>query len=45
VPDITKIVLMVAMRLLKKGLHPMGLWRSLHPARAFSPIDNEGVNG
>ncbi|MDB5820109.1 MAG: hypothetical protein JWQ11_3749 [Rhizobacter sp.] len=29
VVDITKIVLMVATRLLKKGMHPLGLWRSL----------------
>ncbi len=43
VVDITKIVLMVASRLLKKGLHPVGLWRSLRPARVLSPVDNEGV--
>jgi glycosyltransferase involved in cell wall biosynthesis len=30
--DITKIVLMVARRLLLKGMHPLGLWRSLAPA-------------
>jgi glycosyltransferase involved in cell wall biosynthesis len=40
VVDITKIVLMVATRLLKKGMHPVGLWRSLQwPERAASPND------
>jgi hypothetical protein len=32
VVDIAKIVVMVAWRLLKKGLYPQGLWRSLKPA-------------
>lgn len=32
VVDITKIVLMVAARLLKKGMYLRGLWRSLRPA-------------
>ena len=32
VVDIAKIVLMVATRLLKKGMYPQGLWRSLRPA-------------
>jgi glycosyltransferase involved in cell wall biosynthesis len=43
--DIAKIVVMVAMRLLKKGLHPVGLWRSLHPAPVLSPIDIDSLNG
>jgi glycosyltransferase involved in cell wall biosynthesis len=30
--DITKIVLMVAGRLLRSGMKPLGLWRSLEPA-------------
>jgi glycosyltransferase involved in cell wall biosynthesis len=30
--DITKIVLMVAGRLLRSGMAPLGLWRSLQPA-------------
>lgn len=45
VADIAKIVLMVATRLLKKGLNPAGLWRSLQPAPVLSPVDNEGSNG
>lgn len=32
VADITKIVLMVAGRLLRSGMHPLGLWRSLGTA-------------
>ena len=32
VVDITKIVLMVARRLLASGMAPLGLWRSLRPA-------------
>jgi hypothetical protein len=32
VADIARIVLMVAGRLLRRGMHPLGLWRSLHPA-------------
>jgi glycosyltransferase involved in cell wall biosynthesis len=43
--DIATIVLMVATRLLKKGLHPVGLWRSLHPASVLSPIDTDSSNG
>lgn len=39
VADIAKIVVMVATRLLKKGMHPTGLWRSLRPARVLSPDD------
>ena len=34
--DIAKIVVMVATRLLKKGMHPLGLWRSLRPAQVLS---------
>jgi glycosyltransferase involved in cell wall biosynthesis len=45
VVDIAKIVLMVATRLLKKGLHPLGLWRSLRPAPVLSPIDTDSSNG
>lgn len=36
VVDIAKIVVMVATRLLKKGMHPQGLWRSLRPAQVLS---------
>ena len=45
VVDIAKIVLMVGARLLKKGLHPAGLWRTLHPAPVLSPVDVDGSNG
>lgn len=45
VVDIAKIVLMVATRLLKKGLNPVGLWRSLHQAPVLSPVDCKGSNG
>ena len=50
VVDITKIVLMVAGRLLRQGMAPLGLWRSLrhprgspwpsgkHPARPFDTV-------
>ncbi len=34
--DIAKIVVMVAARLLKKGMYPQGLWRSLPPAQVLS---------
>jgi glycosyltransferase involved in cell wall biosynthesis len=33
--DIAKIVVMVAARLLKKGMYPQGLWRSLQPAQVL----------
>lgn len=33
--DIAKIVLMVAGRLLRQGMAPLGLWRSLQPARVL----------
>jgi hypothetical protein len=36
---------MVASRLLRKGLYPAGLWRSLRPASVLSPSDNPGLNG
>jgi glycosyltransferase involved in cell wall biosynthesis len=37
VADITQIVLMVAAHLLRRGLYPRGLWRSLmQPARRFA---------
>ena len=36
VVDIAKIVVMVATRLLKKGVYPLGLWRSLRPAQVLS---------
>lgn len=40
VVDIAKIVVMVALRLLKKGLYPQGLWRSLSSAEVRSaPLD------
>ncbi len=44
VVDIAKIVVMVATRLLKKGLFPAGLWRSLQPARVLSPADVGDAN-
>lgn len=34
--DIAKIVVMVAARLLKKGMYPKGLWRSLRRARVVT---------
>jgi glycosyltransferase involved in cell wall biosynthesis len=37
VVDIAKIVAMVATRLLKKGLYPHGLWRSLRPIQVLAP--------
>lgn len=37
VVDIAKIVVMVATRLLKMGLYPHGLWRSLRQAQVMSP--------
>jgi glycosyltransferase involved in cell wall biosynthesis len=37
VVDIAKIVVMVAGRLLKKGMHPLGLWRSLQPIQVLAP--------
>lgn len=43
VADIAKIVIMVATRLLKKGLHPAGLWRSLRPAPVLAPIEVAGA--
>ena len=36
VVDIAKIIVMVATRLLKKGMHPLGLWRSLRSAQVLS---------
>jgi glycosyltransferase involved in cell wall biosynthesis len=36
VVDIAKIVVMVAARLLKKGMYPQGLWRSLRPAQVLA---------
>ena len=36
VVDIAKIVVMVATRLLKKGMYPQGLWRSLRPAQVLA---------
>jgi len=40
VVDIAKIVAMVAVRLLKKGLHPLGLWRSLRPFQVLAPPED-----
>jgi len=37
VVDIAKIVVMVATRLLKKGMYPLGLWRSLQPIQVLAP--------
>ena len=37
VVDITKIVLMVATRLLGKFMYPTGLWRSLQPIEVLAP--------
>jgi glycosyltransferase involved in cell wall biosynthesis len=40
VVDIAKIVVMVANRLLRKGMYPLGLWRSLRPAPVLTvPAD------
>jgi glycosyltransferase involved in cell wall biosynthesis len=36
VVDIAKIVIMVAGRLLRKGMHPLGLWRSLQHSEVLS---------
>jgi glycosyltransferase involved in cell wall biosynthesis len=44
VVDITKIVVMVASRLLRKGLYPAGLWRSLQPASVLASGDQPGSN-
>jgi glycosyltransferase involved in cell wall biosynthesis len=44
VADITQIVLMVAGRLLRKGMHPVGLWRSLRRAPLLSvPTDSNAT--
>jgi hypothetical protein len=40
VVDIAKIVVMVATRLLKKGMYLQGLWRSLRPASVVSASDD-----
>ena len=40
VVDIAKIVVMVAMKLLKKGMSPLGLWRSLRPIQVLGPQRN-----
>lgn len=45
VVDIAKIVVMVATRLLKKGMFPAGLWRSLQPARVLARTDGAEANG
>lgn len=37
VVDIAKIVRMVAQRLLRKGLYPLGLWRSLRGSQVIDP--------
>jgi len=37
VVDIAKIVVMVAGRLLRKGMYPLGLWRSLHATQVLLP--------
>jgi len=38
VVDIAKIVVMVAWRLLRKGLYPIGLWRSMQRSQVLSPV-------
>jgi len=38
VVDIAKIVVMVAIRLLRKGMYPLGLWRSLQPIQVLAPL-------
>ena len=38
--DIAKIVIMVATRLLEKGMYPMGLWRSLQPIQVLAPLQD-----
>jgi glycosyltransferase involved in cell wall biosynthesis len=42
VVDVADIVAMVGMRLLKKGLHPRGLWHSLQPAPILSREEGNG---
>jgi glycosyltransferase involved in cell wall biosynthesis len=42
VVDIAKIVLMVAGRLLRKGMYPQGLWRSLRPAQVLA-VPHDGA--
>jgi glycosyltransferase involved in cell wall biosynthesis len=44
VVDIAKIVVMVATRLLKKGMYPPGLWRSLKPALVLPMRRDATVN-
>jgi glycosyltransferase involved in cell wall biosynthesis len=41
--DITKIVLMVAGRLLRSGMAPVGLWRSLRPATVLPGRGSSGT--
>jgi hypothetical protein len=43
--DITKIVVMVGSRLLKKGMHPIGLWRSLRPIEVLMPQQDAMLDG
>ncbi|MDB6002019.1 MAG: glycosyltransferase family 2 protein [Rhizobacter sp.] len=43
--DITKIVAMVGSRLLKKGMHPIGLWRSLRPIEVLLPQQDAMLDG
>jgi glycosyltransferase involved in cell wall biosynthesis len=50
VVDIARIVLMVASRLLRRGMHPVGLWRSLNLPMAIehvpdSPLDTHSPVG
>lgn len=44
VVDITKIVLMVAGRLLRQGMAPLGLWRSLRPAQVLPGRHQAGTS-
>lgn len=42
--DIANIVAMVALRLLKKGMHPRGLWRSLRPAQVLATVHDAALH-
>jgi glycosyltransferase involved in cell wall biosynthesis len=43
VVDIAKIVVMVAIRLLKKGMFPLGLWRSLKPIQVLGARQRQSL--
>jgi hypothetical protein len=45
VADIVRIVLMVAGRLLRHGMHPAGLWRSLDRPMAVQDVPDSALAG